>query len=740
MKKWLGESSSLCLPKNRQISEEKTCGQDASASNSTLGNESDANNYSENSTPSTTTIIDKFKMGLGVSSEQLPSSTSSDQTEMAHVPTSTASSTCKSTGEIPVSLCHRSVAFITSVNRRIQVSSPCHHFSPQNVSVQLHDSRPMCSTSGLQDASIPNIMPRISSQNAAASSPEQLNQLPQVNEDNIYHNLSDRVSGNSQNTGASNVVPTDIHGLAISLPSLYPSRNNVCHVHCVSDSAKPSFSQAQTHSSSYRENIHGNSLERIESEPDTANSSLCGARKEPGHNHTTLSSQVEYESSLQATNCKNIHSHSLCHSKDSKGNETTHSKNETSASSGCGHWCSTCRVRVQVEVECVPGSQRSPNGNRRGIRTLSFPKKVRYKVKAPTKEFNGAHKKKKSPWSFRFNCRLRANKNDSEPESSSTGISALNMGCVSCVCPGYRRSDTEPVYRSVIENTNSTNNLATQASMVDFSRLNTENLPVTDDENLHQERTREVAEGANSSSGFIPLLRDNSNSLPLPLTYNSVLGLQVLLENSLRLGLGGTRTGWISYPGESLLRQIGPLTSESSLLTRTVHTQVDYIHCLVPDLLAITNCGFYWGKMDRYEAEELLENRPEGTFLLRDSAQEEYLFSVSFRRYGRSLHARIEQWNHKFSFDSHDSNVFASHTVCGLIEHYKDPSCCMFFEPLLTNPMARTFPFHLQHLCRATICSRTTYDGINYLELPKSLKNYLKEYHYKQRVGIRYLD
>lgn len=26
------------------------------------------------------------------------------------------------------------------------------------------------------------------------------------------------------------------------------------------------------------------------------------------------------------------------------------------------------------------------------------------------------------------------------------------------------------------------------------------------------------------------------------------------------------------------------------------HTQVDFIHCLVPDLLNITNCSFYWGK------------------------------------------------------------------------------------------------------------------------------------------------
>uniref|UniRef100_A0A8D0AS45 Suppressor of cytokine signaling 9 n=1 Tax=Sander lucioperca TaxID=283035 RepID=A0A8D0AS45_SANLU len=164
-----------------------------------------------------------------------------------------------------------------------------------------------------------------------------------------------------------------------------------------------------------------------------------------------------------------------------------------------------------------------------------------------------------------------------------------------------------------------------------------------------------------------------------------------------------------------------------------IHTQIDYIHCLVPDLLQITNLPCYWGVMDRYEAETLLEGKPEGTFLLRDSAQEDYLFSVSFRRYGRSLHARIEQWNHNFSFDVHDPSVFHAPTVTGLLEHYKDPNSCMFFEPLLSNPIHRTQPFTLQHICRAVISSCTTYDGINTLPIPNALKKHLKEYHYKQR-------
>ncbi|NP_001017074.1 suppressor of cytokine signaling 4 [Xenopus tropicalis] len=170
------------------------------------------------------------------------------------------------------------------------------------------------------------------------------------------------------------------------------------------------------------------------------------------------------------------------------------------------------------------------------------------------------------------------------------------------------------------------------------------------------------------------------------------------------------------------------------------HTQIDYVHCLVPDLFQINNNPCYWGVMDRYAAEALLEGKPEGTFLLRDSAQEDYLFSVSFRRYSRSLHARIEQWNHNFSFDAHDPCVFHAPNVTGLLEHYKDPSSCMFFEPLLSSLLNRTFPFTLQHICRAAICTSTNYDGIDALPVPSSMKLYLKEYHYKSKVRVRRVD
>ncbi len=168
--------------------------------------------------------------------------------------------------------------------------------------------------------------------------------------------------------------------------------------------------------------------------------------------------------------------------------------------------------------------------------------------------------------------------------------------------------------------------------------------------------------------------------------------------------------------------------------------QVDYMSYLIPGLQDIFSCPFYWGKMDRYEAEALLANKPEGSFLLRDSAQENYVFSVSFRRYSRSLHARIEETQHKFSFDCHDPGVHASRSIRGLLDYYKDPLSCMFFEPMLLFPILRKKPFSLQELARTVICDSTTYDGVCELPIPKTLKSFLKEYHYKHKVDSRELE
>lgn len=352
---------------------------------------------------------------------------------------------------------------------------------------------------------------------------------------------------------------------------------------------------------------------------------------------------------------------------------------------------------------------------------LESKKSKRHKRTKNKEPSTSSGKKKRSHWVLRFNCARLKSGSNSSGGSSEPDIAEPNIGLESCVCTGYRRTEDHHLGAGVVFETSSRRQYSGMSSesdddvhqLIGLEKFKADEYSLEDcDERARLERAREMAEGVDPPPGFRPAQH-------IQLVWTPDMNIDSL-------------TALLHSAALSALSQLDA--------QRGVHTQVDYIHCLVPDLLQITVCSFYWGKMDRYEAERLLDGKPEGTFLLRDSAQEEYLFSVSFRKYGRSLHARIEQWKHLFSFDSHDPGVYSSPTVCGLIEHYKDPSCCMFFEPTLTIPLHRNFTFPLQHLARAVICSRISYDGISQLKLPKSLKSYLKEYHYKQRVKVRRFD
>jgi suppressor of cytokine signaling 5 len=366
---------------------------------------------------------------------------------------------------------------------------------------------------------------------------------------------------------------------------------------------------------------------------------------------------------------------------------------------------------------------------------------------------NGKKKKGSSGWTFKLCART----------DSCADVTQTENTCSSCICTAYKKTDEQLIEsdlslisptidsnhnqnsNSLNNNNNNNNNSNENSNLLQIEANDGINrLLVSSNQTLDEP----YVDSSSVSGGM------NGGTHAAQTMTNEVRSVQVRVSE-LALALRSQLALTVSpYPYLARWGEVAELTpgflnrfcvrSDTSITSlndgQQIHTQIDYIHCLVPDLLQITNCSFYWGKMDRYEAERLLDNKPEGTFLLRDSAQEEHLFSVSFRRFDRSLHARIEQWNHRFSFDSHDPGVYASTTVCGLIEHYKDPSHCMFFEPMLTIPLHRNFAFSLQHLSRATINSRLTYDAIHSIQLPKRLKNYLKEYHYKQQFRVRRLD
>lgn len=151
--------------------------------------------------------------------------------------------------------------------------------------------------------------------------------------------------------------------------------------------------------------------------------------------------------------------------------------------------------------------------------------------------------------------------------------------------------------------------------------------------------------------------------------------------------------------------------------------------------------GWYWGPLTRVEAEEKLTGHNDGTFLVRDSSDERYLLSLSFRSQGKSLHTRIEYCNGRFSFYSFPDSENEGYTsVAELIEKSMQYSSVGVFcfsraraigspaVPVrLLKPLSRlTKVRSLQHYCRFVIRQSIRFDSIRDLPLPRHVHSYLE--------------
>uniref|UniRef100_A0A0K0EJX7 SH2 domain-containing protein n=1 Tax=Strongyloides stercoralis TaxID=6248 RepID=A0A0K0EJX7_STRER len=59
----------------------------------------------------------------------------------------------------------------------------------------------------------------------------------------------------------------------------------------------------------------------------------------------------------------------------------------------------------------------------------------------------------------------------------------------------------------------------------------------------------------------------------------------------------------------------------------------------------LRKCQWYWGSISSREAENLLTNEPPGTFLVRDSRNENYIYSLTFKTEGNIIHSRLAKYN-----------------------------------------------------------------------------------------------
>jgi len=158
--------------------------------------------------------------------------------------------------------------------------------------------------------------------------------------------------------------------------------------------------------------------------------------------------------------------------------------------------------------------------------------------------------------------------------------------------------------------------------------------------------------------------------------------------------------------------------------------------------------GWYWGPLSGESAERILSGEPDGSFVVRDSSDHHYIFSLTFKLNGFVRHVRIEHDQGNFSFGSFTK--FKSNTIVDFIENAVEHSRSgryLFFlhrRPVLgpmrvqlLHPVSRFKSVEsLQHLCRYIIVKHVRKDHLDQLPVPKRIKNYLNtQYYYSEQVA-----
>ncbi|KAI4470315.1 phosphatidylinositol 3-kinase regulatory subunit [Holotrichia oblita] len=156
----------------------------------------------------------------------------------------------------------------------------------------------------------------------------------------------------------------------------------------------------------------------------------------------------------------------------------------------------------------------------------------------------------------------------------------------------------------------------------------------------------------------------------------------------------------------------------------------------------VKDCGWYWGPLSSEAAEKILSNEPDGSFIVRDSSDDHYIFSLTLKLNNSVRHVRIEHDQGNFSFGNYTK--FKSQTIVEFIENAVEHSRSgryLFFlhrrptigpvRVQLLHPVSRFKQIQsLQHMCRFVINKLVRKDLIQTLPLPRRMIDYLSTPHY----------
>ncbi|GLV33782.1 Suppressor of Cytokine Signaling at 16D [Carabus blaptoides fortunei] len=195
--------------------------------------------------------------------------------------------------------------------------------------------------------------------------------------------------------------------------------------------------------------------------------------------------------------------------------------------------------------------------------------------------------------------------------------------------------------------------------------------------------------------------------------------------------------------GEGEARKGGPLASRAlPPLPAEVKTATQPHGDFATSIEKVKDYGWYWGPISSEAAEKILSNEPDGSFIVRDSSDDHYIFSLTFKLNSGVRHVRIEHDQGNFSFGS--CTKFKSHTIIEFIENAVEHSRSgryLFFlhrRPVLgpmrvqlLHPVSRFKQTQsLQHMCRFVILKLVRKDLIPSLPLPRRIIDYLSTPHY----------
>ncbi|XP_078657642.1 cytokine-inducible SH2-containing protein-like [Branchiostoma floridae x Branchiostoma belcheri] len=152
---------------------------------------------------------------------------------------------------------------------------------------------------------------------------------------------------------------------------------------------------------------------------------------------------------------------------------------------------------------------------------------------------------------------------------------------------------------------------------------------------------------------------------------------------------------------------------------------------------------WYWEALSGKQAKAILRSQEVGTFLIRDSENCAFLFSLSVKTTRGTTSVRVQYKNGHFKLDSDvNSDTPEFDCVLRLIDYYRRDSLRggekhYWLEPSgrrevvvkLLKPLRHSVP-SLQHRCRTLINLHTSEDDIGQLPLPPALKQFLRDYPY----------